>query len=74
MNVESEKHLSRASPCSIQTILRIVPQNRQQMTGQLTIYFLHYWGTGPTGNLAAGFKAALEELGKHSLHTYGGRH
>jgi hypothetical protein len=29
-----------------------------------TIYFLHYWGTGPAEKLATGFKAALEELGK----------
>jgi hypothetical protein len=35
------------------------------MTGtQPTIYFLHYWGTGPAAQLAAGFKAALNELGK----------
>jgi hypothetical protein len=35
------------------------------MTGtQPTIYFLHYWGTGPAEKLAAGFKAALSELGK----------
>jgi hypothetical protein len=34
------------------------------MTGQPTIYFLHYWGTGPAAQLAAGFKAALDELGK----------
>lgn len=29
-----------------------------------TVYFLHYWGTGPVEKLAAGFKAALNELGK----------
>ena len=29
-----------------------------------TIYFLHYWGTGPADQLATGFKAALGELGK----------
>lgn len=29
-----------------------------------TIFFLHYWGTGPTDKLATGFKAALAELGK----------
>jgi hypothetical protein len=29
-----------------------------------TIYFLHYWGTGPADTLATGFKAALDELGK----------
>jgi Domain of Unknown Function (DUF1259) len=34
------------------------------MTGtQPTIYFLHYWGTGPADKLAAGFKAALDLLG-----------
>lgn len=36
------------------------------MTGtQPTIYFLHYWGSGPAEKLATGFKAALNELGKH---------
>jgi hypothetical protein len=34
------------------------------MTGEPTIYFLHYWGTGSTEKLATGFKAALNELGK----------
>ena len=35
------------------------------MTGtEPTIYFLHYWGTGPAIKLAAGFRAALDELGK----------
>ncbi|HET9369556.1 MAG TPA: DUF1259 domain-containing protein [Vicinamibacterales bacterium] len=35
------------------------------MTGtQPTIFFLHYWGTGPTEKLAAGFRAALAEIGK----------
>jgi hypothetical protein len=35
------------------------------MTGtQPTIYFLHYWGTGPAEKLATGFKAALNELGR----------
>jgi hypothetical protein len=29
-----------------------------------TIFFLHYWGRGPAEKLAAGFKAALAELGK----------
>ena len=37
------------------------------MTGtQPSIYFLHYWGTGPVEKLATGFKAALSELGKKS--------
>lgn len=35
------------------------------MTGtQPTIFFLHYWGTGPADKLAGGFKAALDQLGK----------
>ena len=40
------------------------------MTGtQPTIYFMHYWGTGPAEKLATGFKAALNELGKpHAAH------
>jgi uncharacterized protein DUF1259 len=29
-----------------------------------TIFFLHYWGTGPADKLATGFKAALDQLGK----------
>jgi hypothetical protein len=29
-----------------------------------TVYFLHYWGTGPAEKLATGFKAALSETGK----------
>jgi hypothetical protein len=36
------------------------------MTGDRPmIIFLHYWGTGPADKLAAGFKAAVNELGKH---------
>ncbi len=35
------------------------------MTGdQPTVYFLHYWGTGPVSKLATGFRAALDLLGK----------
>jgi Domain of Unknown Function (DUF1259) len=35
------------------------------MTGtQPSIYFLHYWGTGPAERLATGFRAALNGLGK----------
>jgi hypothetical protein len=35
------------------------------MTGtNPTIYFLHYWGTGPAEKLARGFKAALDQTGK----------
>ena len=36
------------------------------MTGaRPMIIFLHYWGTGPADKLAMGFKAAVNELGKH---------
>jgi hypothetical protein len=34
-----------------------------------TVYFLHYWGTGPAEKLASSFKAALNELGKASKST-----
>jgi uncharacterized protein DUF1259 len=53
-------------------VLKALRQNGLQvvalhhhMTGtEPTIYFLHYWGTGPAGKLAAGFRAALDQLGK----------
>jgi hypothetical protein len=33
------------------------------MTGtEPAIFFLHYWGTGPAATLAAGFRAALDQL------------
>lgn len=36
------------------------------MTGSRPmIIFLHYWGTGPAEFLAKGFRAAIDELGKH---------
>jgi hypothetical protein len=31
---------------------------------QPQIIFLHYWGVGPAAQLAEGFKAALNELGR----------
>jgi hypothetical protein len=31
---------------------------------QPTVIFLHYWGRGPAEELAIGFRAALEVLGK----------
>ena len=34
-----------------------------------TIFFLRYWGTGPTDKLAAGFKAALDQLGRAKTTT-----
>ena len=41
------------------------------MTGtQPNIYFLHYWGTGPVQKLAAGFKAALDQIGHPANGTH----
>ena len=56
----------------IQPVLKALRRNgidvvaiHHHMTGtQPTIYFLHYWGTGPADKLATAFKAALGELGK----------
>jgi Domain of Unknown Function (DUF1259) len=53
--------------------LNVVAIHNHMTSGQPTIYFLHYWGTGPAAQLATGFKAALNELGKagsghHSSH------
>ena len=53
-------------------VLKVLRQNgidivaiHHHMTGTSpTIYFLHYWGTGSVDKLAAGFKAALDQLGK----------
>jgi hypothetical protein len=44
--------------------LNVVAIHNHMTSGQPTIYFLHYWGTGPAEKLATGFKAALSELGK----------
>jgi hypothetical protein len=55
----------------VQPVLKVLRKNgidivaiHHHMTGtQPTIYFLHYWGTGPADKLATAFKAALEQLG-----------
>ena len=44
--------------------LNVVAIHQHMTSTQPTIYFLHYWGTGPAEKLADGFKAALNELGK----------
>jgi len=44
--------------------LNVVAIHQHMTTTQPTVYFLHYWGTGPAEKLANGFKAALNELGK----------
>jgi hypothetical protein len=49
--------------------LNVAAIHHHMTTTQPTVYFLHYWGTGPAEKLANGFKAALDELGKAK---YGG--
>ncbi|HEY1215387.1 MAG TPA: DUF1259 domain-containing protein [Bryobacteraceae bacterium] len=44
--------------------LNVVAIHNHMTTGQPTIYFLHYWGTGSADKLATGFKAALDKLGE----------
>jgi uncharacterized protein DUF1259 len=44
--------------------LEVVAIHQHMTDTRPTIYFLHYWGTGPAQKLATGFKAALGELGK----------
>ena len=44
--------------------LDVVAIHHHMTDSRPTIYFLHYWGTGPVDKLASGFKAALAELGK----------
>jgi hypothetical protein len=44
--------------------LNVVAIHNHMTTGQPTIYFLHYWGTGPVEKLATGLKTALDQLGK----------
>ena len=44
--------------------LNVVAIHNHMTTTQPAVYFLHYWGTGSTEKLAAGFKAALSELDK----------
>ena len=45
--------------------LNVVAIHNHMMDIQPAIYFLHYWGTGPAEKLAAGFRAALDRLGKN---------
>jgi hypothetical protein len=44
--------------------LNVVAIHNHMTNGEPTVYFLHYWGTGPVEKLAGGFKAALNELGR----------
>lgn len=44
--------------------LDVVAIHQHMLGTQPSVYFLHYWGTGPAEKLASGFRAALDELGK----------
>jgi hypothetical protein len=44
----------------------VVAIHHHMIATQPTIIFLHYWGRGPADRLAAGFKAALDQLGRGS--------
>jgi len=50
--------------------LNVVAIHQHMVDTQPTIYFLHYWGTGPAEKLATGFRGALNELGKSSAHHH----
>jgi hypothetical protein len=41
----------------------VVAIHHHMLDTRPTVYFLHYWGTGPAEKLATSFKAALNELG-----------
>jgi Domain of Unknown Function (DUF1259) len=45
--------------------LDVVAIHHHMTADRPVIIFLHYWGTGPAETLASGFKAAVNELGKH---------
>ena len=45
--------------------LDVVAIHHHMIGTQPTVIFLHYWGRGPAPQLAAGFKAALDQLGPH---------
>jgi Domain of Unknown Function (DUF1259) len=47
----------------------VVAMHHHMLDTRPTIYFLHYWGTGPADQLATAFKAALGELGKTAKTT-----
>jgi hypothetical protein len=49
--------------------LDVVAIHHHMTTDRPMIIFLHYWGTGPADKLASGFKAAVNELGKHGTAT-----
>jgi hypothetical protein len=49
--------------------LDVVAIHHHMTADRPMVIFLHYWGTGPADKLASGFKAAVNELGKHGAPT-----
>ena len=45
--------------------LEVVAIHHHMTSDRPMVIFVHYWGTGPAEKLAASFKAALNELGRH---------
>src|SRR5690242_13357549 len=52
--------------------INVVAIHNHMTGGEPTVYFLHYWGTGPAAKLAEGFKSALNELGKKTTSAHEG--
>ena len=46
--------------------LEVVAIHHHMTNSKPVVIFLHYWGRGPADKLAAGFRAALDELGRGS--------
>jgi hypothetical protein len=51
--------------------LNVVAIHNHMSPTQPMVYFLHYWGTGPSEKLATGFKAALDQLGHPARGAHG---
>lgn len=56
--------------------LRVVAVHHHMLATRPTIFFLHYWGQGPAGKLAAGFRAALDQTtaGEKPSGHFAGKH
>jgi hypothetical protein len=52
--------------------LEVVAIHHHMTGSRPMIIFLHYWGKGSADSLAAGFKAALDQLGKKPAGSMGG--
>jgi len=49
--------------------IEVVAIHQHMVDTQPTVYFLHYWGTGPADKLASAFKDVTSELGKPTKST-----